>query len=165
MKPLEPPDSFHLMAAEGWLDLGDHREAARELENIKPKLRLHPDVLELNWKIFAQDKNWIRCREIGQALIRAVPERASGWIDLSFALHELQQTEQAFENLLKVASRFPDHPLIPYNLACYTCQLGRLWEAQQWLAQAMKIGDAGKIKAQALQDIDLKPIWNQVEEL
>lgn len=153
------------MAAEGWLELGDHREAALELENIRHKLRLHPDVLEVNWKIFAQTKNWIRCREIGQALIRAVPDRVNGWIDLSFALHELRQTDQAFENLLKVASRFPDHPLVPYNLACYTCQLGRIWEAQQWLAQAMKIGDARKIKAQALEDIDLKPIWNQIEAL
>ena len=165
MKPLKTPDSFHLLAAEGWLDLGNHREAAVELEKIKPKLQTHPDVLEVKWRIYAQAQNWIRCREIAQAIIRAVPERASGWIDLSFALHELRQTDEAFKNLLAVASRFPDHPLVPYNLACYTCQIGRLWEARQWLAQAMEVGDAREIKAQARQDIDLKPLWNQIEDM
>ena len=164
-KPISPPDSLYLSAAEGWLELGDAREAGLELENIKTKLRLHPDVLEVKWRIHAHTKNWLRCREIAQALIRAVPERATGWIDLSFALHELKQTDQAFKNLLSVATRFPDQPLIPYNLACYTCQLGRLWEARQWLTQAMKVGNGPKIKDQALEDIDLKPLWTHIADL
>ena len=47
MKPLTPPDSFHLKAAEGWFELGNHLEANEELEKIAPKLRVHPDVLEI----------------------------------------------------------------------------------------------------------------------
>ncbi len=31
IKPLEPPDSFHLEAAMGWLELGNHLEANEEL--------------------------------------------------------------------------------------------------------------------------------------
>src|ERR1035438_2514329 len=34
MKPLEPPDSLHLQAAQGWLELGNHVEADAELDNI-----------------------------------------------------------------------------------------------------------------------------------
>jgi hypothetical protein len=47
IKPLEPPDSLHLEAAEGWLELGNHLEANEELENITPQMRVHPDVLEM----------------------------------------------------------------------------------------------------------------------
>ena len=46
MKGLEPPDSIHLQAAQGWLELGNHLEADKELDEIAPQLRTHPDVLE-----------------------------------------------------------------------------------------------------------------------
>jgi hypothetical protein len=39
MNPLSPPDTHHLRAAEGWLELGNHLEANAELENIMPELR------------------------------------------------------------------------------------------------------------------------------
>ena len=34
MKPLQPPDTFHLLAAQGWMELGNHEEANEELELI-----------------------------------------------------------------------------------------------------------------------------------
>ena len=46
LKPLEPPDSFHLMAADGWLGLGDHWAADEELEKMTPELRVHPVTLK-----------------------------------------------------------------------------------------------------------------------
>jgi hypothetical protein len=39
MNPLEPPDSIHLQAAQGWLDLGNPIEANEELEKIAPQNR------------------------------------------------------------------------------------------------------------------------------
>jgi hypothetical protein len=47
VKPLQPPDSMHLTAAQGWLELGNHEEAFEELEQIDAPLRGHPDVLEV----------------------------------------------------------------------------------------------------------------------
>ena len=44
---LEHPDTLHLEAAQGWLGLGNHLEADKELDNITPALRSHPDVLEV----------------------------------------------------------------------------------------------------------------------
>jgi hypothetical protein len=38
MKPLTPPNSLHLQAAQGWLELGNHIEANQELEKITPEL-------------------------------------------------------------------------------------------------------------------------------
>ena len=36
MSRLEPPDTMHLEAAKGGLELGNHREANQELEKIAP---------------------------------------------------------------------------------------------------------------------------------
>ena len=52
-----------------------------------------------------------------------------------------------------------------YNLACYECQLGRLSEAKQWLARAFPLADARKIRAMALEDLDLKPLWKEISEM
>ena len=58
MKSLEPPDSLRLRSAQGWLELGDHLEANVELEEISPRLNMHPDVLLLRYEIFAKAKLW-----------------------------------------------------------------------------------------------------------
>jgi hypothetical protein len=42
MKPLQPPDSHHVHAALGWLELGNHIEADAELDNIDGPLRRIP---------------------------------------------------------------------------------------------------------------------------
>ena len=52
VKPLQPPDTFHLQAAQGWMELGNHEEANEELELIDAPLRAHPDVLEVRWLIY-----------------------------------------------------------------------------------------------------------------
>lgn len=57
-KPFSSPDSHHLRAAQGWLELGNHLEADKELDEITPQLRTHPDVLEVRWHIYAHAEKW-----------------------------------------------------------------------------------------------------------
>ena len=159
MKPLPHGDVRHLEAAEGWLELGDHLEANEELERITANLRSHPNVLELRWKIYAKAGQWAGNVDIGKALTQLAPQRAGSWIKYAFALHEMKRTEDAWNALLPVATNFPREPTIPYNLACYAAQLGRLVEARDWLAQAFRLGNAKKLKLQALEDPDLAPLW------
>jgi hypothetical protein len=54
--------------------------------------------------------------------------------------------------------------LFAYNLACYACQLGHLQEAREWLRRAIAIENAESIKAMALRDADLRPLWNEIQE-
>lgn len=68
MNPLQHPDTLHLQAAQGWLELGNHTEANEELEQITADLRVHPDVLAVRWQIYACAKKWDACldnREVG----------------------------------------------------------------------------------------------------
>ena len=41
------PDTMHLEAAAGWIQLGDYDSANDELEKIRAEWRAHPDVLDL----------------------------------------------------------------------------------------------------------------------
>lgn len=161
MKPLPVPDSHHLRAAQGWLELGNDREANEELEKITPTLRAHPDVLEIRWHIYAHAQKWEACVDIAGAIIKLDPNRPDAWIHRSFALHELKRTQEAFDHLLPVADRFPKVWTIPYNLACYCAQLGRLDECQAWFKQAMAINEH-TVKQAALDDPDLKPLWDSL---
>ena len=72
MKPLQPPDSHHLEAAQGWLELGNHAEADAELDSIASSLRAHPDVLNVRWGIYAAARKWEAALDIAAALIPQV---------------------------------------------------------------------------------------------
>jgi tetratricopeptide (TPR) repeat protein len=158
---LEPPDNFHLEAAKAWLDLGDHVQANGELEKITPNLRAHPDVLDVRWRIYARAKKWDACVDIAAAIVKLAPARPDGWIHRSYALHELGRTLEAFDNLVPVAGKFPKVWAIPYNLACYCAQLGRLDECQEWFKKAMVV-DEHAVRRAAIDDPDLKPLWDSM---
>jgi tetratricopeptide (TPR) repeat protein len=160
---LEPPDSFHLSAAVGWLELGDWHEAEEELKKIAPALCGHPTVLEIHWVIYAKEGQWERCVDIGNDLVKADAESSFGWIHRSFALHELKRTQEAADLLATATALFPKEWLIRYNLACYACQLGNHKEARKWLKIASSLGDAKRVKLMALNDPDLEPLRAEIE--
>jgi predicted Zn-dependent protease len=164
MKPLEPPDTLHLQAALGWIELGNHSEADAELDNITASLRAHPDVLKVRWEIYAAAKKWEAAIDIAATVVQLDPDDPLGWVHWSYALHELKRTAEASDNLLRVVDKFPDDPTIRYNLACYECQLGRMEQAKSWLEKALKLGGAKKMKLAALDDPDLQPLWKEIEK-
>jgi hypothetical protein len=133
-------------------------EADEELERTTPPNKAHPDDLEVRWQICAKAGKWDECVDIAGVIIKHDPNCPFGWIHRSFALQELKRTQEAFDNLLPVATGFPTLWLIPYNLACYCALLGRLDECQEWLKKAMAIDELA-VQRQAIDDPDLKPLW------
>jgi tetratricopeptide (TPR) repeat protein len=158
IKSLGPPDIFHLKAAEGWLELGNHLEANEELENITASHRAHPDFLELRWQIYTKEEKWEACALIGGAIVELAPERCTGWIYRSFALHRMDRTQEAYDLLYPVAEKFAKTWTVAYNLACYAAQLNRIDEAEIWLRKAMTI-DQKLTQTTAINDPDLEPLW------
>jgi Flp pilus assembly protein TadD len=167
VQPLNPPDSHHLRAAQGWLELGDWREANEELERIAPALRGHPDVLEVRFHIWAAAKKWDTAAEIARELVQINPKEVQFWISHAYASRRMPGggIPQAAEILGKARRLFPKEPLIAYNLACYDCQLGNNTEAEKWLRTAFNLGDAEQLKMMALRDPDLKPLWSEIAKL
>ena len=164
MQPLGPPDSHFLSSAEGWLELGLRAEATAELDLISPPYQRHPDVLEMRWALHAHARQWDAALDAARELVLAAPDRASGWLHQAYALRRAMEggLAQAREALKPAAKKFPKEPVIPFNLACYACQLGQLDEARGWVKRAMKVGGKESIKLMALADEDLKPLWQEI---
>ena len=163
MNPIAPPDTHHLTAAQGWLELENAAEAIKELEQISPESRKHPDVLEVRWAAEAKQLNWEECVRVATQLTQHAPGRSSGWIHRSFALHELKRTQEAYELLLPSLSLFKGIWTVPYNLACYLAQLGRIDDAARELFAALEI-DATEVKKAAAGDPDLEPLRKSIDE-
>ena len=165
VKPLEPPGSHHLGAAQGWLGLGDWQSALDELEFIDPVMQSHPDVLAARCDIYTVARKWPAVVALAEMLVELVPERPSGWVWRSSALHGLMRTQQAFDLLLPAARKFPEIPMIPYDLACYCAQLGKLEEARRWLHQSYEVGNGRMLKGAARYDPDLAPLFVNASEI
>jgi tetratricopeptide (TPR) repeat protein len=97
LKELSREDALHLMASQGWLELGNHLEANEELEQITPAFRVHPDVLLMRWQIYARAKQWEMCVEIGRALTELVPESPQAWVNYANSLYFDKRTQDAYD--------------------------------------------------------------------
>ena len=162
MKPLEPPDTHYLAAAEGWLELGNPAEAGAELDGLRAASREHPQALRLRWRIIAEGKQWEECLRMATRLIELEPEEPWGWVHRAFSLHELKRTGEAYACLASVSGTFKSDFVIPYNMACYSCQLGRLEEAREWLKKAIAIAGLKPIREMAKDDPDLRPLAAEI---
>jgi Flp pilus assembly protein TadD len=71
----------------------------------------------------------------------------------------VEASKKAKVVLDEAAKLFPGDSMIQYNLACYCAQLGQLDAAKEYLGKSYDLGDAKQIKLMALDDEDLKPLW------
>lgn len=165
MSPLEYPDRHRLNAAIGWLELGAVDEANRELAQLTAASVFHPDVLAFRWHLLAESREWASALEVARLHVRTAPKSAEAWIHQSFTLHELKRTDEAFTELQGVADHFTDIGTIPYNLACYTCRLGRIAEARDWLKRACKLQGKKATLAMAADDPDLAAMRDELSGL
>ena len=165
MRPIEPPDAHYLLAAAGWLELGCTEDALKELEGISKLNRPHPDVLELQWMIHAERKDWTAALSTAIELVNLAPERPSGWLHRAYAVRRSPEggLQEAWDTLLAASEKFPKEMTIPYNLSCYACQMGNLEESRKWLRLAFRIGKKDHVKKMALSDVDLQPLWEEIK--
>lgn len=166
MLKLEPPDTYYLSAAIGWLELGDRTEAWAELGRIRPAFQKSPEVLEVTWLLNASEQDWPAALITARALMENEPALSAGWLHQAYALRRVPGggLQAAWDALLPVAERFPKEATIPYNLSCYACQLGRLDHARHWLRTALRIGNKAHIKLMALADTDLQSLWTEIKD-
>jgi predicted Zn-dependent protease len=167
MQPLEPPDAHHLNAAIGWLELGCRDDARAELDLISTAHRTHPAVLEVRWMICVEEKQWDAALIAARDLLSSAPQEPTGWLHYAYALRRAKPggLKQAWGVLRPIAAKFPKEHVIAFNLACYACQLQELAEARDWLQRACAIRGKEHIKQMALADVDLKPLWDEIQNL
>ena len=165
MNNIEPPDTHRINAAMGWLELGNPRDAGEELKQLSPRVGKLPEVLEIWWMIHAQLKDWEAALQAAGALVDVSPDDHTGWIHQAYSLHEMRRTQEAWDVLLPAAARFPSVGIIPYNLACYSCQLGAPDRAMLWLRKAIELDGLDEVRQRALSDADLAPLKGEIDAL
>jgi tetratricopeptide (TPR) repeat protein len=162
--PIPSADLHHISSAVGWRELGNLTEALAELDRVSPENRSHPDVLELRWSLQAERGDWAAALAVATQLVQIAAGRAVGFLHQAYAARRAPggSVQAAWQILRPAADRFPKDRLIPYNLACYLCQMQRLDEARDWLKRAFALGDKTKRKRMALQDADLQALWPEI---
>jgi tetratricopeptide (TPR) repeat protein len=153
-------DKRHLLAAQGWIELGLFADAVDELDSITPKNRKNPDVLAVRWGANSGAKKWEEAVELAQTLTEIAPDRFDGWWMKSYALHEMKRTQEAYENLASVIPKFSREHTAHYNVACYLVQLGRVDDAREYLKVAFAL--APDMREGALADPDLESLWPEI---
>jgi tetratricopeptide (TPR) repeat protein len=160
---------LHLDAAEGWLGLGNWKEAESELAQLAEPLRRHPEVLQARYLVESEAKRWDACVEIGRELVELLPDDSFGWINRAYALRRATGggVQAAYDALRPAAERLKDLEPVTFNLACYACQLGNLDEARNWLekcfAEAARHGRSKRRRLEALAEPDLERLWPEIK--
>ena len=149
-------DRHGLLAAEGWLELGLAGECLGELGRLSAEVRRSGRAMNLEWQAHAARRDWPAALAVGRALAEGHPSDCSGWIQRSFALHELGRTSEAMDALAPALEMFPEHPLVRYNMACYACRLGDLDGARAWLRDVARLKGIAFVKGLAEGDPDLE---------
>lgn len=155
VKPLTESDAKHLLAAEGWLELGNAVAANDELENITPLFRAHPDVLDLRVQILIAAKQFDNALVVAETLTEQMPGRSAA---IAECLQQKGDNEGAYEGLAEVGEQFAEHCDVTYRLAVLAALTGQIAEAEDWLQRALDVGGP-KLKLKALDDPALKEFW------
>lgn len=160
MKTLSIEDTRRLLAAQGWIELGDAVSAGDELADISPQEWTHPAVLQIRYVIYAKRGQWDTAAEVAEALASLLPDAPGTWINLAFATRRKTGggVPAAKKILLTAEPKFPGDYVIPFNLACYCSQLHEFEQAERWLKKAAAI-DEKAVQEIAADDLDLKPFW------
>ncbi len=162
---LSDADRTQLDAAQGWLGLGNWREANEELDRIPPRLRAHPEVLKARYAVCAKAERWELALEIAQSLSIELPHNSFGFVYTAYALHRLNRPQEAYETLCPVMERFPEDVSIRYDLACYACEIGNLKDAMSHLERAIDLAGTKDIRLKALDDPALEKLWVDIGEI
>ena len=162
MDPLEPPALHHVKAAFGWIELGNVPEALAELARIPVELQSLPTVRTARLDCLIAAKHWDAAAALAGVLCALHPDESGLWLHWAYAARRCTGggIEQAHAVLAPRVEQFPDEWLIPYNVACYLCQMNRLAEARGLLELASAVG-GDRVEALAKNDEDLAPLRDE----
>lgn len=106
-------------------------------------------------------KRWEECAVLGQEAASRYPDCGAIYLVTAYAIRRAQSLPAARDFLLLAEDELGDEAMFHFNLACYACQLGDLQEAERRLEMAFEIDP--KYRSQALEDEDLRPMWDNLK--
>jgi hypothetical protein len=159
MDPIEPPALHYIKAAFGWIELGNVDEAMAELARIPVEQQSLPAVRASRLDCLIAAEHWDDAVALAGVLCAHHPDEPGLWLHWAYAARRCAGggIAQAHAILAPRVEQFPDEWLIPYNVACYLCQMNRLPEARSILEVAVAAG-GDRVEELAKEDEDLAPL-------
>ena len=158
--PLEPENQRLLTAAQGFLELGLPLDANDEVESMDAEVRHVPEVLEVRVEIYRALKKWELMQTVAKKLTEAEPADSRWPLAWAYATRRAESLDAARFILIAAWELHEKEPLIPYNLACYLCQMGKPEIAKDVIRHAFDLDP--NMRLMALDDEDLKPLWDSL---
>jgi Flp pilus assembly protein TadD len=137
--------------------------AALVLEEIAPEDKNRKEVLGARVNLYMAAKKWDMVAAIANHLVKIDPQTAGWWISLAYAVRRTESVEKAEAILLRAQAIHPRVAMIAFSLACYASVAGRMEEAKERLRHAINLDK--DIRKLALDDEDLKPLWDWIAGL
>src|SRR4051794_19394747 len=154
---IDIPQAKHLLAAEGYIELGMYGEAGDELDQLDAICSTLEQTLVLQLCVFAGLQQWKKAHQLSTALGQRDPANPQWAIWSASAMCRLKSVEAARRILLRALVEHPDNANIHYNLSCYETRLQHFHKAQRHLARAIQLDP--RFKLVAIDDADLEPLW------
>lgn len=157
----DPSVQLRLRAVAGWMELGLPAEGLGELADLPAVLRKHPEILKVRFSILRPLRRFAEALDTAEQITHQAPGDKWGWLYRSHALHWLGRSGEAYSQLQPLREKFPHAFEVPYDLACYCAQTGRVDEARTLIQECLILSGPKRteVRAMALQDPDLRPLW------
>lgn len=151
-----------ILAAQGYVELGLHEEARKELSGLPLNFSERVDVIELTVLCLMGDHHWAQALMLAQKLCLLEPGEPGGFIHAAYCLHELGRTSEALDILSRGPAALRTKPVYYYNLGCYLACLGEDEKALHLLRQSFEMD--GSLRSHARKDPDLDRLRPQLEK-
>ena len=142
--------------------VGNVRWAAPVLEEIEPEDKNRNEVLGARVDSICRQEMGMAAA-VASHLVKVEPENEAWWINLAYSVRRIEGVEKAEAILLRAQAIHPKVAMIAFNLACYASVTGRMEEAKERLRHAIELDK--DIRRLALDDEDLKPLWDWIAGL
>jgi Flp pilus assembly protein TadD len=151
-----------LQRADGYMDLRMWTHAQRELSAVAAEHHDSFAFTHCRLRLAIEEKDWQASAQLARALHGQAPDEPETWIELAYVARRAEGVDAARQILSRALHRFPSLAIIPFNLACYECQLGDMKQARMYLARAFELEPG--YRRLAVEDRDLEPLWPELED-
>ena len=138
-------------------------ESALELEKMPPDDRRRSEVYGFRVNLYMAAKRWEAAATVAKHMVKVDPHKPDWWLSWAHAARRCESIGDSDEILLRALAIHPTDAAIIYGLACNSSLSGRNTEAIKRLHEAFQLDDNYRIKA--LDDEDLKPLWESIASL
>lgn len=144
---------------DGWIDLGNFKEAAEELNQLPSRFKSTIHFVKAWIRIYVAQEAWSNVQSMCQTLVRHAPNDPSGFLQLAEAFHKQGNRAGAISTLKDRLFGDDDSASsnIRYHLARYLCAAGDFDQSRIHLRAAMELDPS--LRRKALDDPSFEKLW------